>query len=59
MLNRSKIHILLADHTKFNKIFMSQTCDFDQLDILITDQIPSKEYVNLLEQNNCQLVIAN
>jgi DeoR family fructose operon transcriptional repressor len=59
MLKRSKIHILLVDHTKFNKIFMSQTCDFDQIDILITDQMPSKQYVTLLDQNDCQLVIAN
>lgn len=58
MMKRSKVHILLADHTKFEKIFMSQTCDFNDIDVLITDQVPTKEYLDLFESSGCKVVIA-
>ena len=57
MLKRSKLHILLVDHTKFDQIYMSQTCDFDDIDIIITDQQPSNEYVELFKLNDCKLVV--
>jgi DeoR/GlpR family transcriptional regulator of sugar metabolism len=58
MMKRSKLHILLADHTKFEKIFMSQTCDFSDIDVLITDQVPTKEYLDLFETSECSVIIA-
>ena len=58
MLNNSKIHILLADHSKFNKIYLSQTCQFDEIDYLITDKLPDQGYIDLFKQTNTKLVIA-
>ena len=43
MLDHSKVHILLVDHTKFDKIFLSQTCTFDEIDYIITDKLPDKK----------------
>lgn len=58
MLKNSKIHILLADHTKFNKIFLCKSCDFKDIDYLVTDLEPEREYIDLLEKTGVQLIIA-
>lgn len=59
MLRKSKIHILLVDHTKFGKVFMSTTGNFSDIDYLITDKIPSDEYLKLFRENNVKLIIAD
>lgn len=59
MLKRSKLHILLVDHTKFNKIYMTKTCDFDAIDVIITDTEPTEDYIKIFEKYNIQLIIAN
>lgn len=58
MLENSKKHILLVDHTKFNQFSSFKTCDFSLIDILITDQMPPREYVDFFEKNNVKLIIA-
>lgn len=58
MLDKSKVHILLADHTKFDKIYLSQTCSFDEIDYLITDRMPAQEYIDLFEHTNTKLILA-
>lgn len=58
MLSNSKLHILLVDHTKFDKIYMTKTCDFEQIDIIITDKEPSQEYVKLFNKVGVELIIA-
>ncbi len=57
MLKRSKLHILLVDHTKFDKIYMSQTCKFDEIDIIITDKLPLQKYIDIFKENKCELVV--
>lgn len=57
MLKRSKTHILLVDNTKFNHIYMSQTCDFNDIDIIITDKEPDKKYIDIFKTYNCQLIV--
>ena len=59
MLKNSKTHILVVDSTKFGKLSSFKTCDFDDIDILITDKKPSKEFIKAFEQKNVKLVIAN
>lgn len=58
MMKQSKLHILMADHTKFNKIFLCRTCGFERIDYLITDQVPEAEFMALFTQNNVKVVIA-
>jgi len=58
MINQSKLHILLVDHTKFSKIFLCRTCGFERIDYLITDQMPSDEYMDLFSKNNVKVLIA-
>jgi DeoR family fructose operon transcriptional repressor len=58
MLKHSKEHILLVDHTKFNKIFLCRNCGFEDIDYIITDEVPEQEYIDLFNQNNVKLIIA-
>lgn len=57
MMNQSNCHILLVDHTKFSKIFLCRTCDFERIDYLITDEEPSSEYMELFRKNNIEVII--
>ena len=58
MLLNSKTHILLADHTKFNKIFLCGSCNFDDIDYIITDKEPDDNYLKVFNKANIKLVIA-
>ena len=58
MLGNSKKHILLVDSTKFDKLSSYKTCNFDDIDILITDKMPSQDYVKVFEKNNIRLIVA-
>lgn len=58
MLNHSKIHVLLADHSKFDKIYLSQTCTFDEIDYIITDALPDQAYLDLFLKTKTKLIIA-
>jgi DeoR family fructose operon transcriptional repressor len=57
MLNHSKIHILLVDHTKFDKVFLCQTCSFDDIDYIITNKLPSEDYVTAFKEAGAKLLI--
>lgn len=58
MLRQSKHHILLVDHTKFEKIFMTTTCGFDAIDTVITDRQPPDEYIRMFKESDVRLVVA-
>jgi DeoR family transcriptional regulator, carbon catabolite repression regulator len=58
MLDNSKVHILLADHTKFGVNNLCQYCDFKDIDIIITNKMPSPEFLQIFEQHHVQLIIA-
>lgn len=58
MLKNSKIHILLVDHTKFGKIYLSRTCGFEEIDYIITDQMPSPEYLEIFKQTKTKVIVA-
>lgn len=58
MLNHSKIHILLVDHTKFDQIFLCKTCDFEDVDYIITNKMPSDEYIQAFKTAGISLLIA-
>lgn len=58
MIKNSAIHILLVDHTKFDKIYVSKTCNFSEIDIVITDKKPPAQYIEAFEKYRIQLIIA-
>lgn len=58
MLDHSKIHILLVDHTKFGKINLCKSCDFKDIDYIITDKMPPNDYVQAFDRFGVKLVIA-
>ena len=59
MLAHSTQHILLVDHSKFDKTLVASVCPLSDLDIIITDVKPSKPYLEAFEKFGIQLVIAN
>lgn len=56
MLARGQRVILLADHTKFNHVSFVKYCGFRQVDVLITDQRPGREWIDELEAHQVQLL---
>lgn len=59
MLQHSSKHILLIDHTKFGQTHMVSDCPWNNVDIVITDEEPPKEFVKVFEEMKVQLVIAS
>lgn len=51
IMKNCQMKILLADHTKFDHPAFYKICSFDELDILITDQKPSGEWLDMLSVN--------
>ena len=50
--------VLLADSTKFDKMSLYSFATFQDLDYLITNKKPAKEYEKVCKENNCELIIA-
>jgi DeoR family transcriptional regulator of aga operon len=51
--------IIVADHLKFGVVAFAQLCDLDEIDLLITDKMPSDPVlVGALERVNVELVVA-
>lgn len=48
--------ILLVDHTKFDKTAFAKLMDFEKVDLLITDREPSKEWLDILQSNEIEVV---
>ncbi len=47
--------IVLADHTKFNKRFLHKVCDWEQIDVLVTDQVPDATWQERLDHYHVDL----
>ena len=56
MLEQASEVILLADHSKFDKKAFVQLADLECIDYLVTDQKPSKEWVQFCEKNSIELI---
>ena len=48
MLSSAKKRIILADHSKFNKVYMNQIAPLSMADILITDAQTDYELLNAI-----------
>lgn len=50
MLNSAAQKILAVDHTKFNKVAFSQICDIVDIDMIVTDVMPSAEWMEYFKE---------
>jgi DeoR/GlpR family transcriptional regulator of sugar metabolism len=57
MIEQSKESIVLADHTKFNRTATFKVCNLSQIDLIITDRYPDKEFMEILNKNNVNLIV--
>lgn len=56
MKNNSKKIAVLCDSTKFDKTFMCTDFLFSDIDYIITDKLPRKEYVEKIEKSGAKLI---
>ena len=56
MRKNSTVLAMLCDSTKFNKTFMCTDFKFDEIDYLVTDKLPPKEYVEKISKTKCKLL---
>ena len=57
-LEQSCIHYLLVDHSKFDKSALMVYSPLSDIDHVFTDQLPKKKYLQLFQEHNIQLSIA-
>lgn len=57
MIKNSKIRLLLCDSSKFNMTFMCRTCGFEDIDYILTDKMPSEEYIEKISSYNCEVLV--
>lgn len=55
MLDSSRIHILAVDNSKFDTIAFSQICDFNRVDIVVTDVRPSNQWMEFFAEKNIEI----
>lgn len=56
MMKQANKIVLLADHTKFDRIAFAQIAEIQQIDLVITDQQPSEEWVSFFKQCQVELL---
>ncbi|MDT8859239.1 DeoR/GlpR family DNA-binding transcription regulator [Alkalihalobacillus sp. MEB130] len=59
VVERSSEVFLLVDHNKFDQHAVMTYCDLQEIDVLITDSVPTNHYIQHAQQNNIQLVITD
>lgn len=59
MMAQAEQVIVLADHTKFGCNGYFKYANLSEIDIIITDQLPEKEFLELFEKYNVRLMTAN
>lgn len=58
MVMRGKKVIALADHTKINTTGFFKVCDLSFIDYLITDTKPEQSFIDALNENDVELILA-
>ena len=52
MLQSAQKSILAVDHTKFDRIAFSKICEIRDIDILVTDERPSDQWMEIFSRND-------
>ncbi|MFC7391399.1 DeoR/GlpR family DNA-binding transcription regulator [Scopulibacillus cellulosilyticus] len=58
MIKAARQVILLTDHTKFHKNFFHHVCGLSDIDIIITDQLPTEEMNQCFKEHHIELIIS-
>jgi DeoR family myo-inositol catabolism operon transcriptional repressor len=58
-LMKSQKNYLLVDHTKFGVISLMTFSNFDNIDTVITDEMPPDDLKETLGKNNCNILLSN
>ena len=48
--------VLLVDHSKFGNASLFQIVDWSQIDAVVTDQLPAREWVDFLQEADIQII---
>lgn len=56
MIEQADTVILLVDHTKFDKVSFVKLCNYEDIDYIITDVEPSKEWMELFHSHNIKVI---
>lgn len=54
-VSKSQTIFLLADHSKFNRVALMTFCDLENIHCIITDQVPSANFVDFCEDNSIEI----
>ncbi len=57
MIAQSQKSILLADSTKFDKTAFTHTCELDEMDYIITDKEPEKEWMDFIKEKDIKVIL--
>ena len=58
ILKNARTKVLVADASKFNRTASVRICDIGDIDIFVTDQTPSEEFLRAAESGETRVVIA-
>ena len=58
MIQRSKVKIVLADHTKFNRLAPIKICDLSDIDTIITSEGLEEEIKQKYEDSGIKIIVA-
>ena len=56
MIAQAKKIILLVDHSKFDKVSFTKTCDFSNISIVVTDTAPSEKWQEYFNERQIKLI---
>ncbi|SFJ81455.1 transcriptional regulator, DeoR family [Halobacillus dabanensis] len=56
VVDRSEEVYLLVDHSKFDHYSITTYCDMEDIDYLVTDEMPEDKYKQFAEKNNVKLI---
>jgi DeoR family fructose operon transcriptional repressor len=57
MIKRARRKFIVSDHNKFGHISLAYFADLKMVDGIITDQAPTKEFIELLEKSGVDLIM--
>lgn len=58
MILQSDQVILLADHLKFGRRMFAKVTSLEHLDVIVTDEPPSQDWMRILDENNVQVLVS-
>lgn len=57
MIRQARKAVLLVDHSKFDKTAFVKCDDFSQIDTIVTDQLPAKEWQDFFHDQHLELIV--